>query len=313
MTDIYGGGTDIFGGCPPYFYDSVNTANSRVDPSTVHVKGTALNDFFSRYLLQRAISVLKFKIPDTWDLGYFLYTLYCWGWIAVIKTAKFGVIPQQCGLGGYNIFYQPSRVIVANKLLPDIKNLEIGSEAALIRLQPNYASILDLVGFYSNMMALTAEAAGVNIVNSKLAYVFAAKNKAAAESFKKMYDQIASGEPCVVLDKSLYNEDGTRAWEAFSQNLKSTYIAGDLLNDLRNWEERFDTEIGIPNANTKKRERLITDEVNANNVETRSRVDLWVDTIRAGMKMANELFPELDLAVEWREDPQEDNSEVVEE
>lgn len=310
MTGVNGINSDIFGGLPPYLYDSINTANSRVDPSTVHVKGTALNDFFSRYLLQRAMAVLKFKIPETWDLGYFLYVLYCWGWIAVLDTPQFGVIPQQCGLAGYNIFYQPSRVIVANRLLPDVKDLEIGSEAALIRLQPNYASILDLVGFYANMMALTAEAAGVNIINSKLAYVFAAKNKAAAESFKKMFDQIASGEPCVVLDKSLYNEDGTRAWEAFSQNLKSTYIASDLLDDLRNWEERFDTEIGIPNANTEKRERLITDEVNANNFETRSRVDLWVDTIRAGMKMANELFPGLDLAVEWREDLRDD-SEVI--
>lgn len=302
---------DPFGGLPPYLYDSVNVANSRIDPSTVHIKGTGLNDFFARYLLQRAMSVLEFKIPETWDRGYFLYILYCWGWIAVFNTAKFGVIPQQCGLSGYNIFYQPSAVVIGNPLLPNVKKLEIGKEAALIRLQPNYSSILDLVGFYANMMALTAEAAGVNILNSKFAYVFGAKNKAAAESFKKMFDQIASGEPAVVIDKSLYNEDGSRAWDTFTQNLGSNYIAGDLLNDLRSWEERFDTEVGIPNANTQKRERLITDEVNSNNFETRSRVDLWIDTIRAGMKTANELFPGLDLSVNWREDLREGDSEVI--
>lgn len=303
--------TDPFLGQPPYRYDSVNVANSRVDPSTVHVKGTGLNDFFSRYLLQRVLSVLKFGIPETWDLGYFLYTLFCWGWIAILKTAKFGVIPQECGLSGYNIFYQPSEVIIANPLLPGVEKLKIGKNAALIRLQPNYASILDLVGFYANMMALTAEAAGVNILNSKFAYVFGAKNKAAAESFKKMFDQIASGEPAVVIDKSLYNEDGSRAWDTFSQNLGSNYIAGDLLNDLRTWEMRFDNEIGIPNANTQKRERLITDEVNSNNFETRSRVDLWIDTIRAGMKTANELFPDLNLSVDWRDDLRESVSEVA--
>lgn len=301
--------TDPFSGQPPYRYDSINVANSRVDPSTVHVKGTGLNDFFSRYLLQRVLSVLKFGIPETWDLGYFLYTLFCWGWIAILKTAKFGIIPQECGLSGYNIFYQPSEVIIANPLLPDVKKLKIGKNAALIRLQPNYASILDLVGFYANMMALTAEAAGVNILNSKFAYVFGAKNKAAAESFKKMFDQIASGEPAVVIDKSLYNEDGSRAWDTFSQNLGSNYIAGDLLNDLRTWEMRFDNEIGIPNANTQKRERLITDEVNSNNFETRSRVDLWIDTIRAGMKTANDLFPDLNLTVDWRDDLRESVSE----
>lgn len=39
----------------------------------------------------------------------------------------------------------------------------------------------------------------------------------------------------------------------------------------------FDTDIGIPNANTDKRERLITDEVNSNNAETLSKCALWLD------------------------------------
>ena len=249
------------------------------------------------------MSPLEFKIPDTWDRTYFLYILYCWGWIGVLDTDKFGVICQHCGLQGYNVYYQPVRIVVSNPLLEGLHTLEIGREAALIRLQPDYGSIMDLVQFYANMMALTAETAGVNIYNSKLSYYFRAGNKAGAESYKKMFDQIGSGEPAVFVDKNLLLAMEppimVSGWETFTQDLRSNYIAGDLLDDMRKWEERFDTEIGIPNANTNKRERLITDEVNANNFETRSRIELWLDTLRRGMQTANELFG-LDLSVDWR-------------
>lgn len=283
----------------PIWYDYQMAVNSRISPSTVHVNDTGLNAFFTRYLLQRAMSVLEFKIPETWDRAYFLYVLYCWGWIGVLDTDEFGVVCQQCGLSGYNIYYAPTRIIVRSKLLPGIPEKRIGVDSALIRLQPNYASIMDLVGFYANMMSITAETAATNAMNSKLAYYFRAGNKAAAESFKKMFDRIASGEPAVFIDKTLLDEDGKATWDTFAQDLRSNYIAGELLEDLRKWEERFDTEIGIPNANTNKKERLITDEVNANNFETRSRIELWIDTIRKGMDVANELF-ELDLSVDWR-------------
>ena len=283
----------------PIWYDYQMAANSRISPSTVHVNDTGLNAFFTRYLLQRAMSVLEFTIPDSWDRAYFLYVLYCWGWIGVFDTDDFGVICQQCGLSGYNVYYAPTRMIVRSPLLPGIPERKIGVDGALIRLQPNYASIMDLVGFYANMMSITAETAATNAINSKLSYVFRAKNKTAAESLKKMFDRIASGEPAVVVDKELFDDNGKPTWDTFAQDLKSNYIAGDLLEDLRKWEERFDTEIGIPNANTNKKERLIIDEVNANNFETRSRIELWIDTILKGMDVANELF-DLNLAVDWR-------------
>ena len=283
------------------WYDYANAANSRISPSTVHVNDTGLNAFFTRYLLQKAMSVLDFKLPDTWDRAYFLYVLYCWGWIGVLDTDEFGVICQQCGISGYNVYYAPTRIIVRSPLLPGIPEKRIGVDGALIRLQPNYSSIMDLVGFYANMMSLTAETAATNTMNSKLSYIMRARNKTAAESLKKMFDQVLSGELAVVVDKELFDDQGNPTWDTFAQDLRSNYIAGDLLEDLRKWEERFCTEIGIPNANTDKKERLITDEVNANNFETRSRIDLWIETIQKGMDVANELFG-LDLSVDWKEE-----------
>lgn len=289
---------------PPVMYDYRNAVTSTVSPSTVHVRNTALTRFFQKYLLQKAMAVFDWKLPKTWDKNYFLYVLYCWGYIAILNTDKFGVICQQCGLKGYNVFYQPRAVIVVNPLLRAPKDdLVIGEKCALLKLQPDYSSIMDLVCFYAEMMALSAETAMVNILNSKLSFVFGAANKAGAESFKKMYDQLMSGNPAAFVDNRLLAEDGKPNWQLFLQNVGQNYIAGDVMADMRKWELQFCTAVGIPNANTDKRERMITDEVNSNNFETYCRADMWLEQLKASMETARRLFglSESDLSVDWRE------------
>lgn len=285
----------------PFYYDYKNARNSTVNPSTVHVRDTGLQRYFARYLLQKTLSVFKWDMPKTWSRNYLLYTLYCWGYVAVINTDKFGVIPQQCTLGGFDVFYQPKFATVANPLLRGIINPVIGKQCELLRLQPDYGGVMDIVNFYADMLALSAETASTNLLNSKLAYVFASDGKAGAESFKKLYDQIASGEPAAYIDKNLYRDDGTPTWNFFNQNLKETYIAGDILNDMRLWEMKFDNEIGIPTTNTTKKERLITDEANSAIEESRTKAQLWLDELQESCKKINNMFG-IRLWVDWRED-----------
>jgi hypothetical protein len=248
------------------------------------------------------MSVFEWDLPDTWDKDYTLYTLYCWGFYAVVNTDKYGVIPQACSLSGYDVFYRPTNAVISNPLLNGILQPRIGKQCVLVKLQPDYGGIMDLVNYYADMLALCAEATGVNLVNSKLAYVFTATDKASAESFKKLYDQIASGEPAVVQDKHLQTQDGRASWESFVQNIGQNYITDKLLSDLRKLVDMFDTEIGIPNANTDKRERLISDEVNANNVETFTRSAMWLENLKSSCKQANEMFG-IAMDVNWRVHP----------
>lgn len=287
----------------PYYYNYINAETSQVTPSTVHVKDSGLCRYFTKYLLQKAMSVFEWDLPETWNKDYFLYVLYCWGYVAVVNTDKFGVIPQGCGLKGYDVFYAPTHAVIANPLLSGILEPRIGTQCELLKLQPDFSGILDLVGHYAEQMALASQSVSVNLLNSKLSYVFTAKTKALAESLKKMYDQIASGEPAVVIDSRLKNAaDGEETWKAFEQNVGGNYIVTNLLADLRKIEAMFDTEIGIPNANTDKRERLIQDEVNANNVETYSKCAMWLENLQDACKRVNDMFG-LSISVRWRKIP----------
>ena len=274
----------------PETYDYINVFNSSFSPSTIHVKNTALQRFFRRYLFQKAISVFKWELPETWCRDYFLYVLYAWGFIGVVETDKFGVICQAGAPYGYDIYYQPTNLIITNPLLRGSLEPRIGVDCTVFKLQPDWGGITDLVNYYADMMALCAETSGVNLLNSHLSFVFPAKDKAQAEAYKKLYDRVAGGEPGVVIDKHLYLDDGTQAWEPFQQNIGQNYIVDKVLADMRKIEAMFDTDIGIPNANTDKRERLITDEVNANNAETITKCELWLEELKKSAEKTNAMF-----------------------
>lgn len=295
----------------PFMYDHINAATSQVNPSVMHASNTALTWYFGRYLTQKAIAVFDWKLPEEWGRDYMLYALYLFGHVAMVKTPEYGVIPQACTLSGYDVFYRPTRVLIGNPLIRD-KEFKLHEDAELLKLTPDYGGIYDKIQYYASMMSLIAEDAGVNLFNSKLSYVFAATSKTSAESLKKMFDGIASGEPAVFADRKLYHDDGTPAWETFQQNVAQNYITGELLEDLRRIENDFCTDVGIPNTNTAKRERMVVDEVNANNVETSATAELWLDTLHRCIDDIERTFPDMagKIAVDWRHSPFEEEVTV---
>lgn len=286
-------------GTPPFSYQQYNTCNGLVTPSTTHVSGTGLSLFFQRYFLQRMQSVLKWDLPRGWSKTYFLNVLYVWGWIGVVNTDKFGIICQGCGLKGYDIYYQPTHAVISNPLLTGILEPQIGQNCEIIRLTPDYRGVYDIISYYGDQMALASQALAMNLVNSKMAHVFFTGSKNGAETFKKMFDKIMSGNPAVVVDKDMTSVDGSPNWQLFVQNLSQNHISPQLLEEMRYIQNMFDTEIGIPNANTSKRERLITTEVQANNVETLSKTALWLEYLKESVAKVNKMF-NLSISVDWR-------------
>lgn len=267
-------------------------------PSTVHASDNFQAAFYRRYLFQEFLSLFKFEIPDEWSLDYLQFTLFIWGYLVIFKTDEFGVIPQQCGLTGFDIFYRPTTATVANpQLRKNYNNLQIGKNCVVVKMSPDYCGVWDLINFYADQMAIAIQSFSMNLLNTKFAYVFGAKNKAIAESFKKMFDEVSAGNPAVVVDKNLFNSTtGELDMSYFNRDVKSSFIANDILETMRKIKVMFFNDIGVPNANTEKKERLVIDEVNANNIETQVKYKLWLSEIERSFKKANEMF-NLNLSV----------------
>ena len=283
----------------PYSYEMINLFNSSYSPSTLHTKNTQMFIFFKKYLLEKVMSVFEFELPEMWDKNYFLYSLFLNGYLAIVNTDKFGVICQHCGLRGYNIYYNPTHAIIVNPLLTGILEPKIGTQCSLIRLQPNYSGVSDIVNYYADNMAMTAETCEMNIMNSKLSFLFAVRGKSQAESMKKILDRVMRGELGVFYDEKLKMGNDNTPLDFFNNDLKKNFIAPELQDTLRRWEEMFCNEVGIPNIRSDKKERMIVDEVNSNNIECFTKAELWLETLKEGVEQTNKMF-NLDLSVKLR-------------
>lgn len=290
---------------PPFSYEYLNAVDSQIPNSFLHIHNTGVSRFFKRLLMLDAVSVFKWTLPDNWDADYFRFTLMGLGWISIFKTNLFGIIPQWGSLSGYNVFYKPTRVIVTNPLIYS-KDMLIGKQCTLIKMSPDYKGVADIVDYYGDLMALTYETLSVNLLNSKLAYVISVSSKTEADTFKALYDEIASGKPAVVRreNKASANLGKTFSdqWQTLTQNVGQNFIAPEVLTSLNQIRDEFLTVIGIPNLSEHKKERINTIDSQRNTFETKTKIDLWLEELKEGIDKTIELFPELDgtLSVEKR-------------
>ena len=283
----------------PYSYAFENFINASRNPSSTHVADAFLTRYFQNRLLKRAMGVIKWKnLPDYWEENFLKYVLFINGYVCVVNTDRYGVIPLNCTLGGVGVMYQPTFCMIANPRIKGIIQPIIHEDCEIIKMNPDYKGVMDLVNYHAGKLALASESADMNLWNSKLAYVFTARNKAGAESFKKLFDKIMNGEPAVVQDKNLLDDEGNPAWVTFSQNLAQNYIANGIFELMRGLEIEFDRDIGIPYADG-KRERLITSEVTVNDNERSVNLDQWVEEINKCCERVNRMFG-LNISVEKR-------------
>ncbi len=289
-------------------YGIQNIENSSFFPSTFHIDSRIVR-YNYRYLMQRAISVFEWDLPDSIERNYFLYVLYNLGFGFVFNTEDFGTIFNHGTLSGYDIYYQPAFAVVANPQLE--KNAEyyghmrIGEDCAIIRLTPDYLGITDICKYYAELLAEAGSSLKTNLVNTKFAYIFGASNKNTAESLKKLYDNIASGETAVFADKKLYDENGNLSVQVLNNTVKNVYIGDQIIQDIRGILNDFDSCVGIPNSNYTKKERLITDEANMNNFETKALCYLWMDTLKKDIEKSNSMFPNFKITVEFRKEAEQ--------
>lgn len=280
----------------PLNYKEINIINGTYIPSQVKSYNNQQFCLWQRALFQRACSVIKIELPKDWmkhlDLMY--WTLFTRGFCGVGYLPEVGKWFNPVSLTGYDFYYAPTKAILANPALKDSsKELEIGRDVEILKLTPDYMGIWDVISYYAEKLATMDVAINTAIINTKFAYVVGAKNKAAAEVLKKLFDKVNSGEPAVFFDKKLANDgtDQDEPWQAlFRDNLKQSYIITDLLRDFQTIINDFDTEIGIPTLPYEKKERLVADEANSKQIDAQSRSIIWYEELKRTSEICNEFL-----------------------
>ncbi len=281
----------------PLNYEQINIRESTFFPTSVKTLNTRTFKFWQRGLFQRACSTLLIKMPEIWqpnkDLLY--YCLFAFGFVGCGELPDLGKWFNPGTFHGFNFYYRPTHFLLTNPYFDraDGLDLEIGKDCEIIKLTPDYMGIWDIITYYAEKLATIDVAINTAIINSKYAFAAGAKNKAAAEVLKTIFDRINRGEPGVFFDKKLANEgtDDSEPWQFLKiQDVKSNYILTDLLRDFQTLINDFDTEIGIPTLPYEKKERLVTDEAKSKAIDATSRSIVWYDTLKDSFDRANKFL-----------------------
>ena len=248
--------------------------------------------YHSRKLLRQMFGRFDFMLPENWPKDYFLLNLFVGGELCILDT-ELGVIPLRCGHSGLNVYEEPTKCIIANPILGNLEP-EIGEECVLLRINYDYSGVMPIVERYAGLLAMCDSSLAVTLMNAKVSFIGLVSSNNQAKTMKRMYDKISMGEPAVFVNGDTVNQD-----KFFFNNVKQNFVGEEIMRVKRMITNDFLTEIGLNNANLDKRERLNSDEVQANDEEIRNNVQHWLDNINEGFNEANKMFG-LNLSVKMR-------------
>lgn len=306
---------------PPFSWDEINLAAGLNRPSVVKNFNNTTFWYWARALYQRAAYTIVFtNLPENWD-NSIRDNLYWWlfirGFVGIFNTKEYGLVFQPGDVVGFDFYYRPRIFKYANPLAPDTgEEYRIGSAVLpdkpdlevceILKLSPDYMGIADIICFYATKLANLSLSADISIINTRLARILGARNKAAAEALKKILDKINQGDPAVVYDIKLL-DDRTDKAEPFQDfqlpNLKENYITDLQLKDIQTLLNAYDVEIGISTVPYQKKERMVVSEAESTQNESKARVTVWLETLTGCLNSVNGTFG-TNIGVELRTPPQ---------
>ena len=302
---------------PPFDYPEINNMAGHYSPSVVKAFNNEYFGYWERALFQRAQSAIILDIPWSGaEKDFFYYCLFQFGYLAILQPVEYGLIFQPCTLSGYDLYYQPTRALITNPAFePDTKReYTIHETCEILKLTPDYMGIWDIITHYAEKLAGLESAVNMSIINSRLAYIIAARTKAAAEALKKIMDKISKGEPTVYPDKRLFNDpqDKDIPFQFLERkDLKANYLTTDQLGDLETILNMFDNEIGIVSLPYQKKERMVKFEAESTIMDATSRASVWNTCLNESFDIINAKYG-TNMSAKLRFDPAETEGPVYE-
>lgn len=278
--------------------DYLNYIN--LQPSSVRGVNNLATARQKRYLYTMVNSVYKFKLP-TQSMGqiepaenfvrFFIFQL---GSIGFLYTKKWGWILLPYGYEKLSFYFQPNRLIFTHPFFDQDKTGIVGVNAGIIKCMDDYFGLDDIVTEYASRLANLDKGADINLMNANVALTYPASNKKQADAIKIAYSDATAGKPFIPVNEELMKE---KSIMPLIPGVKNNFVLRDLLIARRMIVNEFLTIIGIPNTTTEKMAQMNVDEINANNVETKTIVTEIYRNLKEGFDMFRDLSG-LDVGVE---------------
>lgn len=149
--------------------------------------------------------------------------------------------------------------------------------------------------FYVNKLTEAERTMDVNIKSCKTPVIFACDDKDVL-TFKRIFQQVDGNVPAIFADRGL-NLDSINSYQTGVK-----FMGKDLMDYANSVENKLLTFLGFNNSPVDKKERLITDEANANNELIANFAALQLEARERACEEINAMFG-LNVSVKRRETP----------
>jgi hypothetical protein len=259
-------------------------------------------DYYERLKLI-ALSLFEWKgLPESCNVRYLENALYTYGRALFFKDETTGYLTLKCTPSGtLNVYDEP----VSFTAVSTIKSWNVNREDCVL-IRNNYLErpTDNSVVLFTARLTEAERTIDVNIKAQKTPVLIRTdeKDRLTVENLYKKYE---GNEPFILGGKSL-NLEGLKVFKT-----DAPFVADKLQVYKRDiWNEAL-TFFGINNANSDKRERLIMDEVNANNEVISVNAEAMLLTRQEACEQINKKYG-LNVSVKMRNLEGKDERGVVE-
>lgn len=258
---------------------------------------TYTNYYYKLMLIARSLfkwNNLPNGINEKWIERY----LFSEGSCVFYKDPIIGFMVAKIGnTGTLNYYDEPTtiRPYATNYLYTNEKTDDMlmnGEDCVIIRNNADCIPTYPMIQLYSADLTNIKRTIDTNIEAQKIPTVVKCTDKQKL-SFKQAIKQKQDNEPVIYADK------GMDTSEISVLNTNAPIVFDKLQTQKTNILNECLTFLGINNANTDKRERLVTNEVDANNEMIQINADTMLETRRKACEEINKMFG-LNISVEKR-------------
>lgn len=244
---------------------------------------STFTDYYYRLMLL-AKSVFKWEnLPNGIDERWIEKFLFRFGKCAFYPDEKRGFIITECNTDGRLNNYEDPVSVCPTGIDIEAKTLYVGKDCVLIRNNDEMIPTAYTLKLFAYRLAEISRTIDVNITAQKTPVLILTSEKQKV-TLKNIYIQWNGNEPVIYGDKNL-DPDSLKVFKT-----DAPIVFPELQNHkMAIWNECL-TFLGINNANTEKRERLITDEVEANNEHIDLSAECMLKARQKAAEQINALF-----------------------
>ena len=251
------------------------------------------NDYFNR-LFELAINMFKWdNLPDTVDERFLELSLCEKGYCLYFNDDIMGNLALTCMIGGeLDVYRIPTRRIAfaVNGYQAERTN----KDSVLIFNNYLHTPTIQTISLYAQRLTAIERAIDINVNAQKtpIAILTDEKQKRTVEEIYRKYE----GNAPVIIGAKNLDLDSVKALTT-----GAPYVA-DKLNILKRqiWNEAL-TFFGVENANTEKRERLVSDEITSNLGGVQAQRYVMLNAREQAANKINKMFG-TNISVKFRQD-----------